>query len=174
MYAIYLYYMWRPHSTLPGHNYLYFSNTANCLSFLPLYLMTWLSISAGNLTASSNGRHFLPAWVVNSLLALGLVLFVTLFVPALISAHSYTKWVKVARAMMMDSLVSAKTFDTAASTPESREAIVQQLIGNTYTVLNPLRQRAYWYQIRYRYVEITVFAVLIIVRPFLSPFPDCC
>jgi hypothetical protein len=172
IYAQYLYKIWRSDSNLSGVNYLYYSNVANCLAFLPLYLITWLAISAGNLTASSNGQHFLPPWFINSLLALGGALFVTLLVPAMISAKVYTHWVKEAKTMMEESLASAENYDTAGSSIESKQALIQQLIDQTYAVLNPLRRRAYYYQIRYRYVEITVFGVLILVRlvSFLCPF----
>jgi hypothetical protein len=66
----------------------------------------------------------------------------------------------------MEAKENARNFDEANSTVESRAVIIRELVERTYSVLNPLRQRAYHFQMIFRRVEITVFAVLIFVRRF--------
>ncbi|GAA5983130.1 hypothetical protein JCM11641_004923 [Rhodosporidiobolus odoratus] len=67
-------------------------------AFIPLFLVTFLLISAGNLalsrlsaSSSDQRRHLLPAWTVNSLLLVACpALFALLFIPSIIAGHAYT------------------------------------------------------------------------------------
>ncbi|GAA6031796.1 hypothetical protein JCM8097_001994 [Rhodosporidiobolus ruineniae] len=164
LYAIWLHFLWDPSLTVTGRFYLYFINTSVTLVYIPLFLVTFLLISAGNLTSSHKtrpGQHCLPPWAINSLLLLFPAMFILLFVPGIVAGHKYSDYIDVAQDMRDEANRRAAIWD---ATTADRTAVVDEIISYTYAYLNPIRMQAWNTERKARICQLPPFAILIILN----------
>ncbi|GAA5858527.1 hypothetical protein JCM8547_007346 [Rhodosporidiobolus lusitaniae] len=160
-YLVYLQQLWEGSST-SGRNYLYFLDVSHCILLIPLFLVTFLVISAGNLTTHRNGEHPLGPKLVNSLLVVIFpALFILLFVPSIIAGHAYHDFIELASSLEDGARQTASSWNSAAS---DRQAAVRDILNTTFTVLNPSRDSALSLQRNTRIIMVVVFSVLLIVN----------
>ncbi|GAA5833979.1 hypothetical protein JCM11251_003580 [Rhodosporidiobolus azoricus] len=168
----YVHVLWEPNTTLRGRYYVYFLNVSLIITFIPLFLITYLLISAGNLTSrrhnknASTDSHVLPPWAVNSLLLVVFpALFLLMFVPSIISGAKYSRYINetVEVRDQVQGLVASQGTG-GPLTEEERQAEVAEVLRLTYEVLNPIRAAVYDLQRKVRICTVLPFAALLLIN----------
>ncbi|GAA5887380.1 hypothetical protein JCM6882_002512 [Rhodosporidiobolus microsporus] len=166
--ASYLHALWQPGNSLEGRIYMYFVNVSLLAAFLPLFLITYLLISAGNLTSrrQHSGAHYLPPWANNSLLLVVFpALFVLMFVPSIIAGERYSRYIGDA-VSVQDQMRKRGAVETANGplSAAQRTDAVNEINRLTYDVLNPARVAAFNLQHSTRICQLIPFAVLLLIN----------
>ncbi|GAA6000353.1 hypothetical protein JCM10207_007975 [Rhodosporidiobolus poonsookiae] len=166
MYLAYLYKLWSPNSTMPGRLFLYFLNMLVATAYIPLALITYLLISAGNLTSKRqhSDKHQLAPCTVNSLLlAVFPAIWILLFVPGIIAGRRWQQFVTAALGVLRDAEQQAAAFPASPSETERSNA-ASQITAILADRLDPHRAAAIEMQHKARICQLPPLVILLAIN----------
>ncbi|BGP46463.1 hypothetical protein JCM10450v2_002308 [Rhodotorula kratochvilovae] len=172
LYVVYLRALWNGQTSSSWVGiYIYTLDFHLALAFIPLFLITFLLISAGNLTTlgrarDGEARHLFGPWTVNALLLVVFpALFALAFIPSLVAGHSWSKYVTLLTEQAAHAGASAASFAATGDTSEvAQQAAVAAITSNLYNVVYPPRVRSLDLQHTARICEIPSFAGLLLIN----------